>query len=397
MAKRARVIELPVTGAVERPQPQPEKAKPRKVVEPSEQAIRSLPANSGEWSVANVPGLLVWIGKHKRSYRLVRRIGGKLKKITLQATTLSAARRESARVWNQLKPSSSSRVPTLREAVEQYIASRRLAPSTITLYRRIAKLHLLPVFGARRLDSLSANRAELLAHFARIEREIGRGAAFVASSVFNAVYQWQARLHDLPPNPLRSYQKPKITSRDWSFTPEELARWWQEVKEKPPMHRTFLLCALLTGARCGSLLHLTWRDISFEEGTITFRVTKRKPYTVPMSDRLRSILLKYRDHGWPENESGLLFPSLAVPGKPKVSLRHANPIRGMHALRHTARSYLARLGAPVEISMVLLGHAFSGAVTFGYVTTSVLLEPARAYSNKLAEEFARICGFDDAE
>jgi integrase len=253
------------------------------------------------------------------------------------------------------------------------------------------------VFGQRHLDSLSANRAELLAHFARIEREIGRGAAFVASSVFNAVYQWQARLHDLPQNPARSYQKPKITSRDWSLSEQQLARWWQEVKEMPPVRRVFLLTALLTGARCGSLLHLTWRDISFEEGTIAFRVTKRRPYTVPMSDRLRSILLKYRDHGWLENESGLLFPSLAVQGKPKVSLRHANPIRGIHSLRHTFRSYLAKIGAPTEIAMLLCGHSFGSAVTFGYVTTSVLLEPAREYANKLAEEFARICGFDDAE
>jgi integrase len=391
------VIELPVAGAVERPQPQPEEAKPRRVVEASQEAINRLPRDGAEYSVQGIPGLLVWRGKAKTSYRLVRRIGGKLKKVTLQASTLAAARREASRRWSELKPSAGSKVPTLSQAVEQYIASRRLAPSTVTLYRRIAKLHLLPAFGARRLDSLSANRAELLAHFARIEREIGRGAAFVASSVFNAVYQWQARLHDLPPNPLRPYEKPKITSRDWSFTPEELVRWWQEVKEKPPVHRTFLLCALLTGARCGSLLHLTWRDISFKEGTISFRITKRRPYVVPMSDRLRRMLLEYRDHGWPQNESGLLFPSLAVPGKPKVSLRHANPIRGMHALRHTVRSYLARLGAPVEISMALLGHAFSGSVSLGYVTRGVLIEPAREYANKLAEEFARICGFDDAE
>jgi hypothetical protein len=47
--------------------------------------------------------------------------------------------------------------------------------------------------------------------------------------------------------------------------------------------------------------------------------------------------------------------------------------------------------------MALLGHSFGIAVTFNYVTTSVLLEPAREYANKLAEEFARICGFDDAE
>jgi integrase len=395
MAKRVRVVQVPVAGAVDTPQP--EEARPRRVVEASQEAINRLPRDGAEYSVQGIPGLLVWRGKNKTSFRLVRRIGGKLKKITLQAPTLSAARREASRRWAELKPSAGSKVPTLREAIEQYIASRRLAQSTIALYRRIARLHLLPSFGSLRLDSLSMNRAELLAHFARVEHEIGHGAAFVASSVFSAVYSWQARLHDLPPNPLRSYQKPKITSRDWSFTGDELKEWWRHVRSMPPARRVFLLCGLLTGARCGSLLHLRWCDIDFDRGTISFRVTKRKPYTVPLSDRLRGVLIEYRDNGWPENESGLLFPSPTVPGKPKTSLRHANPIRGMHALRHTARSYLARLGAPVEISMALLGHAFSGAVTFGYVTTSVLLEPAREYANKLAEEFARICGFADAE
>jgi integrase len=161
------------------------------------------------------------------------------------------------------------------------------------------------------------------------------------------------------------------------------------------VRRVFLLCGLLTGARCGSLLHLRWSDIDFSQGTIAFRVAKRRPYVVPMSDRLRRVLEEYKREGWPQNPDGLLFPSPTAPSKPRANLRHSNPFRGMHALRHTARSYLARLGAPVEISMALLGHSFGIAVTFNYVTTSVLLEPAREYANRLSEEFARICGMDD--
>jgi integrase len=395
MAKRARVIELPVTGAVERPQPLPEEDKPRRVVEASQEAINRLPRDGAEYSVQGIPGLLVWRGKAKTSFRLVRRTGGRLKKVTLEASTLSAARREAARVWNQLKPSAESRIPRFGDAFEAYLEARRLAPATVAVYKRTARTHLLPQFGSKRMDSF--DRAALHAHLVRIEREHGRGMAALVSKIFRAVYCWSGRLYNLPDDPLRSYETPRLAARNWSFTPEELVRWWQEVKEKPPVHRTFLLCALLSGARCSSVLNLKWSDLDFGNGVMTFKVAKGRPYSVPMSDRLRRILEEYRRSAWPANEADLLFPSLTAPGKPRTSLRLTNPFRGMHALRHTARSYLARLGAPLEVAMALLGHAFTGSVSLGYVSRGVLIEPAREYANKLAEEFARICGFDDAE
>jgi integrase len=393
MARSQKVVTLPVAGAAE----QPDQNKHKRVVACSQAAINALARDGREYSVAGVPGLLVRPGPRKISYLLVRRVAGRLVKVTLAAESLAQARIEAARRWAELRPKAASKAPTLQEAFDLYLESKRLAPSSVALYRKVARLYLLPEFGSRRLDSLSMDRGALHAHFMRIEREHGRGAAASASRLFRAVYALSAKLYDVPPDPIRSYETPRLAARDWSLSPEELQRWWQEVKKMPPVRRTFLLCALLSGARCSSVLNLKWSDLDFGTGVMTFKVAKGRPYSVPMSDRLRRVLEDYRRNGWPENEADLLFPSPLAHGKPQIGLRNQNPLRGIHSLRHTFRSFLARCGAPVEISMFLLGHAFSGAVTFGYVTTSVLLKPAREYANKLAEEFARICGFDDAE
>ncbi len=45
-----------------------------------------------------------------------------------------------------------------------------------------------------------------------------------------------------------------------------------------------------TGARIDSTRHLVWADVDFKNDIITFRKTKRKNYSVPMTQSLKSIL-----------------------------------------------------------------------------------------------------------
>ena len=76
-------------------------------------------------------------------------------------------------------------------------------------------------------------------------------------------------------------------------------------KMKYPFINTYMHVAFLTGARVGEIASLTWDNIDFEKGMITFATSIRKGVldvtktdevrTVPMVQELADVLLKYRE------------------------------------------------------------------------------------------------------
>jgi integrase len=73
------------------------------------------------------------------------------------------------------------------------------------------------------------------------------------------------------------------------------------------------------GCRVSEALRLTWRHISFERGTISFRITKNgEPRTVPMHDEVRRVLLKL----YKKRQIGAVF--LAPNGRPYNDRRAAS-------------------------------------------------------------------------
>jgi integrase len=393
MARSQKVVTLPVAGAAE----QPDQNKHKRVVTCSQAAINALARDGREYSVAGVPGLLVRPGPRKISYLLVRRVAGRLVKVTLAAESLSQARIEASRRWAELKPSfGEHRIPTLAEAVTAYIEARPLAQLSKKTYEKLARLYLLPIWGNKRLHVIAADRNGFRNHMLRLERERSKSVARNTARFFNSVYQWHAKVFDLPRSPVAVYDMPKAVARDWALGDSELKLWYQRVRELPAMHRTWLLTALMTGARLDSISNLKWPDIDFQAKTISFTKTKgSRPYVAPLADRLAVILQRYRDNGWIENSSNFVFPSSRNPEKPYLSARKVAPVRAPHSLRHSLRTMLARVGAPVEVAQLILGHSFGTSVSAGYLTRDLLLEPARKYLNEAVEMYARICGMDN--
>lgn len=120
--------------------------------------------------------------------------------------------------------------------------------------------------------------------------------------------------------------------------------------------------ALTTGGRYGEVLGLTWRNVSIERETVTFRDTKNKDSrTVPLVEPALSAVVEL--HSRRRKDSELLFP-WSRPDRPKNIRKgwsKALEAAGIedfkfHDLRHTCASYLAMNGArPSELAAVL-GH-----------------------------------------
>jgi integrase len=384
-----KVVTLPV---------QPEQARPekqKKVVEADQRAIDRLPPASGEWKIKNCLGLLAWRGTNKTSYRLVRRVAGRLVKRTLTATSLAAAKREAAQVWRELRPRPAAEpVPTLEEALQAYLANKELADRTRADYEAFIRRYLadwLP----RRLDLLGLERGAFRRRIAEIARQHGNATAALTLRIFRAIYAWHKRvLPDLPENPAVVCEKPRVRPRDWGMSDAELREWWAAVQAVTPLKRAFWVTLLLTGARRNSVRLLRWQDVDFESRVIHFvHVKGGRSYSVPMSSRLHAILAE-----WRENSPGeeWVFESPVRPGQPLAEQvkddRHG--VSSSHRLRHSFRTVLARLGAPYEISLALLGHSFGRSVSLGYVTRGLLLEPAREWTEKVSQYYAAVIGWE---
>ena len=388
-AGRAKVITLPEPAAERSDAPPAGGAK--KVVEASQAAIDALPMDSGEWKVRGILGLLVWRGKSATSFRLVRRVHGRLVKKTLAARSLAEAKREAIRVWKSLtpKPPEARPAPTLEEALEAYVAGKRLAERTREDYQYMIRRYL-PDWLNRRLDALAADRAAFRKRLSEIERQRGAATAALLIRIYRAIHNWHRKvLPDLPESPTIACETPRVKARDWALSDEELRQWWARVRALPAVKRTWYLTALMTGARAGSVTMLKWEDVDFEKRLIRFRVVKGdRPYVIPMPDRLAQVLHEYRETGWLPNEEGWVFPSPYKRGAPLFPQVKNRGLVSPHHLRHTMRTRLAEAGCPPDLARVALGHSLGQNVSERYITTSLLTEAVRPFVNKVAESYA---------
>ncbi len=377
------IITLPVNTQSERS---------RKVVEARQLAVDELPLGSGDWSVAGVPGLIVRCGKRVKSYRLVRRIAGRLVVRTLGPMSVAEARREAMRQWRDMRPGSSA-IPTLAGALESYLQEKPLSPLSAESYRKVIERYL-PDLLSRRLDMIAADRAGMRTRIASIGKQRGAATAALVLRVYRAVHNWQRKVHpDLAESPTTACAVPRVKPRDWAMSDDELRKWWGAVKDLSAVRRAWWQTALMTGARAASVTNLRWDDVDFGARVIRFRVTKGdRPYAVPLAARLAEALEAYRDRDWLPNSEGWVFPSPVHSDRPLCQRLHNEGILSPHHLRHTMRTRLAAAGATPDLARVALGHSMGRDVSERYITADKLVEAVRPYVEAVVEAYARIMG-----
>ena len=129
------------------------------------------------------------------------------------------------------------------------------------------------------------------------------------------------------------------------------------------------LYILDTTNRADTLLGLKIKDLNFDHNRITLkRVKSKKPYTTPMSNFLKTILLEYlairkgepNDYVFCNCKGGQLkyagFRSAIV----RYNTSRGVSKTGIHQLRHTASKLFVLKGGGAFALMELLGHTDMG-------------------------------------
>lgn len=271
-------------------------------------------------------------------------------------------------------------IPTLADFVPTWLeacVAERQRPSTIANKESIARLHLVPVLGARRLDQC-ANELDLerLRHHLRT---VGSGRANVVLWTFRQLLQVAKRHGHVGTLPeIRPFSKDR-PERIKCYTPEDFERL---VAGAAQVSNRALVAVLLmgdAGLRIGEVAALQWDDVDLDVGELKVQATmwrgsrgspkSGKSRTVPLTTRLRDALdelLRKHSHVV-TNVHGGVATQWAIQSLLETSVRRAAlTYLGPHALRHTYATSLLRAGVDLRTVQQLLGHS-DLAVTARYL------------------------------
>lgn len=390
-----------------------------KSVHPNQKAIDALPLNSGEWKVEGISGLYVRCLSEVKSFRILRRVKGKLIRQSLGAIPIKEAKEKALDSWGGMKHSGASTVHvTFAQSFEAFMEQAELAPSTITNYRLNFTVYLKD-WQSRPVRDIGAEREDLRFLHQRIRKSHGDARANQVRRLLSTIYNWHrdgSNDDTLPSFPKRAVPLINIAARDWAFDDTQLRAWWLSVEERKdsetgqtgqtgqiikiargvetlsPLKKAYWLTSLFTGARPMSIENLRWADIDFDRKTIRFAVNKgNPPYTVPMSDILCGILSRFRD-----SESTLpsewVFPSRTSVGHLQNVKNEKDGVAAKYHLRHTFKTRLTGLGYSNEQGKMLMGHSLGGDVATGYISAPLLIESLRPVVNALAAEYVKVIG-----
>ena len=234
---------------------------------------------------------------------------------------------------------------------------RNLSPKTVEMYQNSLS-HLFEFFERLKLTDIRDHHLE--------EYKDSRLEAGISGASFNRERSTLRRMFSLS-GVAWNFRKTVFTAeletaRDRFLDEDERARLMEACKK-----HDLLFCAILvaldTGLRKTPILTLQWRDISFKENLITKEGKGGKVHRIPLTQRLRDHLIKYRAKQ--KVLSMWVFPGSDI-GQPIKDIRKSFaaacreagvPDIRFHDLRRSFASSLVMATKDLALVQELLGHS----------------------------------------
>jgi integrase len=269
------------------------------------------------------------------------------------------------------KSASASTAPTLasfwpRVVTDHYRANRKKA-STTDAAESIAKNHLLPALGSKRLGEITTSDVQALkGKLASKGPKTVNNVLSVLSRALRCAVDWDV-LKAVP----CKFGLLRVNSPEKEFYEVAVYR---RLVDAASFQRTTHLLVLLAGSaglRRGELIALRWTDIDFERRLLHVRKATwrrveddpkgNRPRSVPLTEELLAALKAHRNlrERVLYSNRGEDLSNRAIRNMLALAQRRANleANGGIHILRHTFCSHLAIAGVPAKAIQELAGHA----------------------------------------
>jgi len=273
-----------------------------------------------------------------------------------------------------------------------YLDRKQVKPSTKRGYESVLNHHILPTLGNLRLADVSPLHVENLV---RKCLQAGSSSKTVRNLVglLQGIFSLALDNDLITRSPVRNKHKPEIGRREKPvWTPDQLKAIVQEV---PREHRGLFQCAMLTGARLGELLGLTWKNVNFDnrtleikqalwEGEIVTPKTEGSIRTIFFGPALFVALSAQKQNskcigpehfvfskpdGTPLNPD-VLRRDVLYPALDRLGIQRPTRCSGFHTFRHSAATIVNQQTGNLKLVQRLLGHSNLSTTADVYTHTS---------------------------
>ena len=239
----------------------------------------------------------------------------------------------------------------------------RCKPATRKGFRSTLKCHLLPAFGARRLDRITRSMA--LGWFEDASRTTP-GAANQALTLLRLILNHAIACGHIATNPVRGIRRNPGRRMTRFLSREEIARLHRVLDRyahgsaSRAQQADIIRLLLLTGCRKSEIMYL--RRVEVRDDRLQLRDSKTGPRTVLLSEPARKIVARRIQQG----NGPWVFPSVRNPSaRPSCEpwlwkqVRREAGIEDvrLHDLRHTVASQAVLNGVSLPVTARMLGHS----------------------------------------
>ena len=269
-------------------------------------------------------------------------------------------------------------VPTLRAFAPRFLdahsRANRQKPSGIAAKEMILRVHLLPSWGHRKLDTIKSEDVQRLKSNlqAKSPKTVNNVLA-VLSVLLKKAVEWE--VIERMPCSIKLLPVSKGSTAFYDF--DEYERLVEAARVLDPRTHLIVLLGGESGLRCGEMIALEWSDVDLANRQVCVRrsdwnghVTTPKGGRlrhVPLTRRLAAALAEHRHLRGARvllQDNGEPLTRQIVQTRAKRAARRAGLAPGftrsggggVHILRHSFCSHLAMRGAPVRAIQELAGH-----------------------------------------
>lgn len=299
-----------------------------------------------------------------------------------------------------------------KELVEIYLreyAKNELKEVTSYNYRRDLEIHMLPVFGNKKIKDITT--PALTAFFTGLDKssETTRKLKTVMSSVF----AYGVKQGYIKVNPCYGalYKKDPSKAKKIKYLDKEQCQKLMSVTSEYSTFNTIIQFLLFTGLRIGECLALRWCDIDFEHNTVTIchtlsfaddkwflsvPKTETSFRTIKLSTYSKELLLRHKREQDKLKETvgdAWVHPDIVFTSAignyycrsftnkqlKKILVENDLPALSVHGLRHSNASLMINNGFDVKAISEHLGHCNTA------ITSDIYTHIFKEYKAKMAE------------
>jgi integrase len=348
--------------------------------------LKGLENGQEEHSDSIVPGLRLRVGKGTKTFILRKRVGGKVRNLTVgryheTRFTLADARKAARNFIIDIEagrdPGAKRReekkkgiaAGTVKALFDDYIEAKKREGGRIRTLgeaERIFNKYVLPEIGDRMADTVT--RADLT----RLIDNVPSGAARNVHARIRAFYSWaMPRLDRLESNPATySGRPPAPPRRERVLSNAELKAVWSASDAESFPWRAGVKLLILTGQRRDEVFQADWSEFDFDNATWTIPPARAKngiESIVPLSAAALAVVktiprIKGASKVFPirgdGNKGTSGFSKFMTRFRAAVEKEMGHPVEDwrLHDLRRTLATGLQRLGTRIEVTEAVLNH-----------------------------------------